>query len=144
MHNMRWQRIYSHIHIMHIVYIYIYAYIYIHVYIMHIYIYIYIMHNMRWQRIYIYIYLMHNMRWQHIYIYICIMHFMRQQRQVQRHTLIIQQTHSHSAWNHVWATNYRALLRKINYKNKASYNFTPPCNMRDGMGWLCPVGSIKL
>ena len=26
------------------------------------------------------------------------------------------------------ATNYRALLRKITYKDKASYAFSPPCN----------------
>jgi len=25
------------------------------------------------------------------------------------------------------ATNYRALLRKMTYKDKASYDFTPPC-----------------
>ena len=37
------------------------------------------------------------------------------------------------------ATNYRALWRKITYKNKASYGSSPPC-----MGWLRLVGSFKL
>ena len=26
------------------------------------------------------------------------------------------------------ATNYEALLRKMTYEDKASYDFTPPCN----------------
>ena len=38
------------------------------------------------------------------------------------------------------ATNYRALLRKMTYEDKASYDFTPPCSWRraDTFGWKAP------
>ena len=51
-------------------------------------------------------------------------------------------------------TNYRALLRKMAEKDKASYGSWPPCKLFldsieswssvFGMGWLQSVGSIKL
>ena len=42
------------------------------------------------------------------------------------------------------ATNYRALLRKTTYKDKASYGSSPPCNMwLYDIGWLWLVCSIK-
>jgi len=44
------------------------------------------------------------------------------------------------------ATNYRALLRKMTCKDKASYGFSPPCIRYEiwNVGWLWLVGSIKL
>jgi len=38
------------------------------------------------------------------------------------------------------ATNSRALLRKMTFEDKASYDSTPPCTH---MGWLRLVGSFK-
>ena len=54
---------------------------------------------------------------------------------------------------HKRATKYRALLLKMTYKDKGSYESSPPCmdiNDEDSeeiytiMGWLWIVGSIKL
>ena len=49
------------------------------------------------------------------------------------------------------ATNYRALLRKMMHKDKASYDFTPPCIYASVVvvcesfvvGWLRLAGSLK-
>ena len=44
------------------------------------------------------------------------------------------------------ASNYRALLRKMTYEDKASYGPSPPCSREQDIhvGWLRLVGSIEL
>ena len=39
-------------------------------------------------------------------------------------------------------TNYRALLRKMTYKNKASYGSSPPCANEPSFEWLWHVLSV--
>jgi len=49
---------------------------------------------------------------------------------------------------HKRATKYRSFLRKMTYKDKGSYESSPPCSswrfMNAAMGWLRLVGSLKL
>ena len=116
-----------YIHVFTCIYMYIYIYIYIYMY---VYIYIYMcvciyIHTYVHMRIYIYAYVLYT----YIYTYRIFPHIHR----IQKNTML------HTGWRrligspklqiifHKRATKYRALLRKMNYKDKGSYESSPPC-----------------
>jgi len=40
---------------------------------------------------------------------------------------------------HKRATNYRALLQKMTYKDETSYDSSPPCNIHQSLSWISPM-----
>jgi len=110
-------------------YIYIYVYIYIHIYI-HLYTYVYIWHAPWAQRAeakYMYVYI-------HSYnIHIHLNFYIDTEWRRPIGCLISWITFRKLA------TNCRALLQKMTYKDKASYESSPPCMCTRGTPWAHQV-----
>jgi len=126
----------------HIIYISTYIYIWMYVYI-HLYVYISIY-------IYVHVYMYIYAQCISIYIYIWSFLFIHSIEEGQKSCICIylnwsflcicgvqegQNSHIWGAnftwrWSRKRAINYKALLRKMTYENKAPYDSTPPCSER--------------